>query len=68
MQIIPATDWYAKYEEEGTTFFEPVACWAIVDQGGNTVTDGLVPVDGTLVQCKNTAGFTDFIHRVKIAE
>ncbi|MBW2465968.1 MAG: hypothetical protein JRF02_01585 [Deltaproteobacteria bacterium] len=68
IQIIPAADWYAKYEEEGNTFLEPVACWAILDRGGETVIEGLVPVEGTLVQCNNTKGFTEFIHREKIGE
>jgi len=67
IQIIPATEWYAKYEEEGTSFFEPIACWALLDRGdGKTEIDGLVPAGSTLTPCKETDGFSEIIHKEKI--
>ncbi|MCF6290023.1 MAG: hypothetical protein L3J03_03355 [Desulfobacterales bacterium] len=67
IQIIPATEWYARYEEEGTSFLEPIACWALIDRGEDgTEIDGLVPAGNTLVPCKETDGFAEIINREKV--
>lgn len=68
LQIIPATDWYAKYDEEGTAFFEPIACWALIDKGGETVIEGMVPVENSMVPCKETAGFIEIVPREKVGD
>lgn len=68
LQIIPATDWYAKYEEEGTSFFEPIACWALLDKDGETVIEGMVPAENAMVSCNETAGFIEIVPREKIGD
>ena len=68
LQIIPATDWYAKYEEEESVFFEPLACWALIDKAGETVIEGMVPVDSTMVPCRDTAGFVEILPRTKVTD
>ena len=35
LQIVPAPDWYAKYEEDGEGFLEPISCWALIEKEVN---------------------------------
>ncbi len=68
LQIIPANDWYGKYTEDGATFFEPLACWALVENDNGSEMVGLVPVDKELIPCTDADGFAEYIHRVKFGE
>lgn len=63
IQIIPAQDWYGMYEQEdGTMELDPIACWALVDDGQDRFVVGLAAAD-YVDFCENTSNFRGYKHK-----
>ena len=67
IQIIPAPDWYALYEEEGEEYWTPLACWALVDEDGETRVVGLEAGE-RVVFCEENPNFKGYISKEDLEE
>ena len=52
LQIIPATDWYAIFDNAGMELSNPLVCWALVqEEDGDTAIRGMVAdSDGAIIE------------------
>lgn len=60
-QIIPADGWRACYEESnGEILVEPVCCWAIVEEDGDSFIVGM-DADNPVEPCSDASNFVGYI-------
>lgn len=60
-QIIPAEGWRAVYkEDDGSLFVQPLCCWAVVDENGDTSVVGMDASD-MVEACDEASNFLGYI-------
>lgn len=59
LQIIPAGDWFAEFKaDDGTKFYVPLVCWALVANGVLGMTAG-----DYVEFCDELSNFSGYVHK-----
>ena len=70
LQIMPAVDWFAAFEDDGTTLYRPLVGWALVREGAESRSGrrlpahivGFVAADWAS-SAEDTPGFLSYKHK-----
>ena len=70
LQLIPANDWYAAFNDmdTGEQFYTPLVCWALVTAAGVQTINGMVVSENTVIICTDDPNFSHYIHQIDLEE